>query len=175
MLILLFFIFFIFETIYFSTKVFLALKVIMEERSMPTAHTSNYSSNISAKCFFLSCRVLYSLKIDLLKMLKRWLRSVFHWPLHISLFYHVLQDSLGGNAKTLMVTCISPAASNFDESLNSLKYANRVSSSLRKFLCVYFYGKLYRPCGLLVSLTYGTNSLTTLRATELLFLCTVVL
>ena len=36
------------------------------------------------------------------------------------------QDSLGGNAKTLMICCISPSATNFDESLNALKYANRV-------------------------------------------------
>lgn len=39
----------------------------------------------------------------------------------------VLQDSLGGNAQTLMICCISPSTSNFDESLNALKYANRVS------------------------------------------------
>ena len=43
------------------------------------------------------------------------------------LLYLFLQDSLGGNAKTLMITCISPAASSFDESLSALKYANRVS------------------------------------------------
>ena len=43
------------------------------------------------------------------------------------LLYFILQDSLGGNAKTLMITCISPVASSFDESLNALKYANRVS------------------------------------------------
>ena len=36
------------------------------------------------------------------------------------------QDSLGGNAQTLMICCISPSTSNFDESLNALKYANRV-------------------------------------------------
>lgn len=37
-----------------------------------------------------------------------------------------LQDSLGGNAKTLMICCISPSSANFDESHNALKYANRV-------------------------------------------------
>ena len=39
------------------------------------------------------------------------------------------QDSLGGNAKTLMICCISPSATNFDESLNALKYANRVGKN----------------------------------------------
>lgn len=36
------------------------------------------------------------------------------------------QDSLGGNAKTLMICCISPSSANLDESHNALKYANRV-------------------------------------------------
>ena len=40
----------------------------------------------------------------------------------------IFQDSLGGNAKTLMVCCISPSSTNFDESLNALKYANRVGA-----------------------------------------------
>ena len=48
-------------------------------------------------------------------------------PLHRRLKILPLQDSLGGNAKTVMITCISPAVSSFDESLNALKYANRVS------------------------------------------------
>ncbi|CAB5395917.1 unnamed protein product [Rhizophagus irregularis] len=34
-------------------------------------------------------------------------------------------DSLGGNSQTLMLACVSPADSNFMETLNTLKYANR--------------------------------------------------
>merc|ERR1712032_965485 len=37
----------------------------------------------------------------------------------------ILQDSLGGTAKTLMFVNCSPASSNCDETLNSLKYASR--------------------------------------------------
>mmetsp|Transcript_52953 Transcript_52953/g.105202 ORF Transcript_52953/g.105202 Transcript_52953/m.105202 type:complete len:1103 (+) Transcript_52953:70-3378(+) len=37
----------------------------------------------------------------------------------------LMQDSLGGTAKTLMFVNCSPAASNMDETLNSLKYASR--------------------------------------------------
>lgn len=37
----------------------------------------------------------------------------------------ILKDSLGGNAKTLMIACISPSSSDFDESLNTLNYAKR--------------------------------------------------
>lgn len=40
-------------------------------------------------------------------------------------FVRILKDSLGGNAKTLMIACISPSSSDFDESLNTLNYARR--------------------------------------------------
>lgn len=48
-----------------------------------------------------------------------------HIPYRESKITRLLKDSLGGNAKTLMVCCISPSAGNFDESHNALKYANR--------------------------------------------------
>ena len=38
----------------------------------------------------------------------------------------LMQDSLGGNAKTLMFVNISPAQYNLDETLVSLMYASRV-------------------------------------------------
>ncbi|KAK3099287.1 hypothetical protein FSP39_002071 [Pinctada imbricata] len=37
----------------------------------------------------------------------------------------LLQDSLGGNSYTLMIACISPADSNMEETLNTLRYADR--------------------------------------------------
>merc|ERR1719199_996425 len=40
----------------------------------------------------------------------------------------LMQDSLGGSAKTLMFVNCSPAQSNMEESLNSLKYATRAKS-----------------------------------------------
>ena len=48
-----------------------------------------------------------------------------HIPYRDSKLTRILQDSLGGNSNTLMVACVSPAESNFEESLNSLKYASR--------------------------------------------------
>ncbi|KAM6152493.1 kinesin-like protein KIF27 isoform 2-T2 [Erethizon dorsatum] len=44
----------------------------------------------------------------------------------------LLKDSLGGSAKTVMITCVSPSSSDFDESLNSLKYANRARNIRNK-------------------------------------------
>jgi kinesin family protein 4/21/27 len=35
------------------------------------------------------------------------------------------QDSLGGNSRTVMIACVSPADINFEESLNTLRYADR--------------------------------------------------
>ena len=54
-------------------------------------------------------------------------RRVSHIPYRDSKITRILKDSLGGNAKTCMITCISPSAVSFDETLNALKYANRVS------------------------------------------------
>jgi hypothetical protein len=36
-----------------------------------------------------------------------------------------LQDSLGGSSYTVMLTNVSPDANSFEETLNSLKYADR--------------------------------------------------
>lgn len=43
-------------------------------------------------------------------------------------YRHPLQDSLGGNTKTLMVACLSPADNNYDETLSTLRYANRAKN-----------------------------------------------
>jgi kinesin family protein 3/17 len=42
------------------------------------------------------------------------------------------QDSLGGNTKTLMVACLSPADNNYDETLSTLRYANRAKNIQNK-------------------------------------------
>lgn len=48
-----------------------------------------------------------------------------HVPYRDSRLTRLLQDSLGGNTKTLMVACVSPAAYNYDETLSTLRYASR--------------------------------------------------
>ena len=40
--------------------------------------------------------------------------------------------NLGGNAKTLMVACLSPADNNYDETLSTLRYANRAKNIKNK-------------------------------------------
>lgn len=51
--------------------------------------------------------------------------GALHVPYRDSKLTHMLKDSLGGNSQTLMIACVSPAESNFDESLNTLRYASR--------------------------------------------------
>ncbi|KAI0094064.1 kinesin [Irpex rosettiformis] len=46
-------------------------------------------------------------------------------PYRDSKLTRLLQDSLGGNAHTLMIACVSPAEWNANETVNTLKYANR--------------------------------------------------
>jgi len=52
-------------------------------------------------------------------------RRATHVPYRQSKLTRMLQDSLGGNSRTLMVACVSPADASFEETLNTLKYANR--------------------------------------------------
>ncbi|KAH6944554.1 hypothetical protein HPB50_003869 [Hyalomma asiaticum] len=48
-----------------------------------------------------------------------------HVPYQNSKLTRLLQDSLGGNSHTVMIACVSPADSNFEETLNTLQYADR--------------------------------------------------
>lgn len=48
-----------------------------------------------------------------------------HIPYRDSKLTRLLQDSLGGNSRTVMIACVSPADINFEETLNTLRYADR--------------------------------------------------
>ncbi|XP_062922116.1 kinesin-like protein kif7 isoform X1 [Mobula hypostoma] len=55
-------------------------------------------------------------------------RKGSHIPYRDSKITRILKDSLGGNAKTVMIACISPSSLNFDENLTSLNYAKRAQN-----------------------------------------------
>ncbi|XP_039053352.1 kinesin-like protein KIN-4A [Hibiscus syriacus] len=59
-------------------------------------------------------------------------RKGVHVPYRDSKLTRLLQDSLGGNSKTVMIACVSPADINAEESLNTLKYANRARNIQNK-------------------------------------------
>ncbi|WIA12242.1 hypothetical protein OEZ85_012308 [Tetradesmus obliquus] len=51
-----------------------------------------------------------------------------HIPYRDSKLTRLLQDSLGGNTKTVMVANVGPADWNYDETLSTLRYANRAKN-----------------------------------------------
>ena len=55
-----------------------------------------------------------------------------HIPYRDSKLTRLLQDSLGGNAKTVMVANIGPSKFNYDETLTTLRYANRAKNIKNK-------------------------------------------
>ena len=46
-------------------------------------------------------------------------------PYRSHVLTELLQSALGGNSKTVMVAAVSPASINFDETLSTLRYADR--------------------------------------------------
>jgi DNA repair exonuclease SbcCD ATPase subunit len=57
-----------------------------------------------------------------------------HVPYRDSKLTRLLQDSLGGNSRTLMIACISPSDRDFMETLSTLRYANRAKNIRNKVL-----------------------------------------
>eukprot|EP00798_Chlamydomonas_sp_ICE-L_P001632 gene1632-33022_t len=55
-----------------------------------------------------------------------------HIPYRDSKLTRLLQDSLGGNTKTVMVANIGPADWNYDETMSTLRYANRAKNIQNK-------------------------------------------
>ncbi|KAI5477228.1 kinesin family member 4/7/21/27 [Pseudohyphozyma bogoriensis] len=51
-----------------------------------------------------------------------------HIPYRDSKLTRLLQDSLGGNSRTMMVACCSPTEFNRDETISTVKYANRAKN-----------------------------------------------
>lgn len=55
-----------------------------------------------------------------------------HVPFRDSKLTRLLQNSLGGNTKTIMLACLSPADNNSDETMSTLRYASRAKSIKNK-------------------------------------------
>ncbi|XP_034432696.1 kinesin family member 3Cb [Hippoglossus hippoglossus] len=55
-----------------------------------------------------------------------------HIPYRDSKLTRLLQDSLGGNAKTVMIATVGPSHKNFEESLATLRYASRAKNIKNK-------------------------------------------
>ncbi|KAF3985634.1 hypothetical protein FT663_04964 [Candidozyma haemuli var. vulneris] len=57
-----------------------------------------------------------------------------HVPYRDSKLTRLLKFSLGGNCKTVMIVCVSPSSQHYDETLNTLKYANRAKEIKTKLI-----------------------------------------
>ncbi|KAH8854535.1 Kinesin-like protein isoform 2 [Schistosoma japonicum] len=55
-----------------------------------------------------------------------------HIPYRDSKLTRLLQDSLGGNSKTIMIANIGPATYNYEETINTLRYSNRAKNIRNK-------------------------------------------
>lgn len=53
-------------------------------------------------------------------------------PYRDSKLTRLLKDSLGGNTKTIMISCISPSYLAYEETVNTLKYASRARNIKKK-------------------------------------------
>uniref|UniRef100_A0A4W6E4Z7 Kinesin-like protein n=1 Tax=Lates calcarifer TaxID=8187 RepID=A0A4W6E4Z7_LATCA len=60
------------------------------------------------------------------------LKESTHVPYRNSKLTRLLQDSLGGNSKTMMCANIGPADYNYDETISTLRYANRAKNIKNK-------------------------------------------
>ncbi|GMM35403.1 tubulin-dependent ATPase [Saccharomycopsis crataegensis] len=57
-----------------------------------------------------------------------------HIPYRDSKLTRLLKFSLGGNCKTVMIVCVSPSSQHYEETLNTLKYANRAKEIKTKVI-----------------------------------------
>lgn len=53
-------------------------------------------------------------------------------PFRDSTLTRILQNALGGNSKTIMICAVSPAGINYEESLGTLRYADRAKKIQNK-------------------------------------------
>lgn len=61
-------------------------------------------------------------------------RKKNHIPYRNSKLTRLLKFSLGGNCRTVMIVCVSPSSQHFDETQNTLRYANRAKNIQTKVM-----------------------------------------
>ena len=58
-------------------------------------------------------------------MCVRWVGGVGSGQHKSQIYFFSVQDNLGGNSKTVMIATISPASDNYEETMSTLRYADR--------------------------------------------------
>lgn len=63
---------------------------------------------------------------------KRKSKGYKHIPYRDSKLTMLLMDSLGGSSKALMIACVTPSATYYDETVSTLNYATRTMNIKNK-------------------------------------------
>ena len=109
--------------LYFSK--FLVVDLAGSERGMERGKRREEGVNINKSLFTLgSCLNILSEKSNTGKFV----------PYRDSKLTRLLKDSLGGNILTVMLACISPSPSSYDETLNTLNYAFKAKKITKKVM-----------------------------------------
>ena len=66
------------------------------------------------------------------KVISSLTQRASHIPYRDSKLTKLLMDSLGGNTKTIMIANVGPACKNYDETLNTIRYANQAKNIKNK-------------------------------------------
>ncbi|VDO45464.1 unnamed protein product [Haemonchus placei] len=84
------------------------------------------SSLTYRNCFLFFCRSLTTLGMVISALAERSNGKKEKFiPYRDSVLTWLLKDNLGGNSRTVMIATISPAADNYEETLSTLRYADR--------------------------------------------------
>lgn len=80
-----------------------------------------------------------------------------HIPYRDSKLTRLLKDSLGGNCRTVMIANVSPSSKSYDDTHNTLKYANR-AKEIKSSVSSRFLEQLHYHVGILVELIFVSFS-----------------
>ena len=64
-------------------------------------------------------------------------------PYRNSTLTMLLKESLGGNAYTVMLSCVSPSSYDYEETLSTLKYADRAKRCVYKCALIMYTYNIY--------------------------------
>lgn len=102
-------------------------------------HSSN-TSVIIGHCLNSSSEIIvtfhFYVEKDIRILVFFFQRRNQHIPYRNSKLTRLLKDSLGGNCQTIMIAAVSPSSLFYDDTYNTLKYANRakdIKSSVSAF------------------------------------------
>lgn len=90
------------------------------------SHTGSHSRNDLLRESVFINKSLFTLRKVISSLADR--RKKIHIPFRDSTLTSILKNSIGGNAMTTMIACLTPSDAFYDENLSTLEYASRASS-----------------------------------------------